>query len=173
MKWIWYVFCDLGVHEHIASIIVAKFKVFSSSFSLSQKLEQKRLEHERQRLEQRKLFEEQMKVLEMQQMKEEQDLLQQASNMKSGSTTATSLANDGHPQSSKSSDVSPRASALKKVVQQPISPSVERSPPNPPRINSASRSLPASRRNSNEADEWLDLEGLTLTERAESRKDNE
>ncbi|KAF0466720.1 ARM repeat-containing protein [Gigaspora margarita] len=40
------------------------------------KLEQKRLEHERQRNEQRKRFEAQMKILELQQLKEEQDLLE-------------------------------------------------------------------------------------------------
>src|ERR1043165_5448688 len=39
-------------------------------------LDQKRLEHERQRYEQRQLFEAKMKMLELQQLREEQDLIE-------------------------------------------------------------------------------------------------
>jgi hypothetical protein len=74
------------------------------------KLEQKRLEHERQRNLKRELFEKQMQQLEMQQLKEEQDML--ASKSKTGpigpnssaDLSKASVSSQPHPVSRRSSD---------------------------------------------------------------------
>ncbi|KAI7830642.1 hypothetical protein BC939DRAFT_257519 [Gamsiella multidivaricata] len=88
------------------------------------KLEQKRLEHERQRNQKRELFEQQMQQLEIQQMQEEQAML--AGNKKSGSSSANTT-----------TDLTQGLASI--------------------------RSLPVSRRNSNDAvDLWAEMDKLSL-----------
>ncbi|KAF9362309.1 hypothetical protein BGX34_006425 [Mortierella sp. NVP85] len=88
------------------------------------KLEQKRLEHERQRNMKRELFEQQMQQLEIQQRQEEQAML--AGNKKNNNTSANTTA-----------DLSQGLSSI--------------------------RSLPVSRRNSNDApDLWGEMDKLSL-----------
>ncbi|GBC53657.2 ARM repeat-containing protein [Rhizophagus irregularis DAOM 181602=DAOM 197198] len=75
----------------------------SENSSTGKRLEQKRIEHERQRYEQRQLFETKMKMLELQQLKEEQDLLESQSHSRSN-TSSRSV-----PNSRRNSNESPEA----------------------------------------------------------------
>ncbi|CAB5215643.1 unnamed protein product [Rhizophagus irregularis] len=76
----------------------------SENSSTGKRLEQKRIEHERQRYEQRQLFETKMKMLELQQLKEEQDLLESQSHSQRSNTSSRSV-----PNSRRNSNESPEA----------------------------------------------------------------
>ncbi|CAB4406291.1 unnamed protein product [Rhizophagus irregularis] len=76
----------------------------SENSSTGKRLEQKRIEHERQRYEQRQLFETKMKMLELQQLKEEQDLLESQSQSQRSNTSSRSV-----PNSRRNSNESPEA----------------------------------------------------------------
>src|SRR5436305_639299 len=110
-----------------------------------------------------------MKLLKLKQIRERQDLLQQHqqrstndANHSRSPFTPTSV----HPSLSLSSTpfVSPTVTAPAEM------------PRSTSRISNASRSLPASRRNSSDTDDWIDATGLSSnprTERAERAKESE
>ncbi|KAF9095866.1 hypothetical protein BGX27_001210 [Mortierella sp. AM989] len=100
----------------------------SEDREVAAKLEQKRLEHERQRNMKRELFEQQMQQLEIQQMQEEQAML--ASNKKAASSASSSASESSHG------------------------------------MNNI-RSLPVSRRNSNDgtADLWGEMEKVSISDK--------
>ncbi|RIB13591.1 hypothetical protein C2G38_1721730 [Gigaspora rosea] len=143
------------------------------------KLEQKRLEHERQRNEQRKRFEAQMKILELQQLKEEQDLLEK--HHAGGCSSVQSASAPNTPPSLTSNDSHSRSDTMPKIHS-----SMDTNIPHPNqfdsvhsesshnvqhRSNISSRSVPNSRRNSNETPEklsWPDIGKLNI----DSKDDN-
>ncbi|CAG8515447.1 28444_t:CDS:10 [Gigaspora margarita] len=143
------------------------------------KLEQKRLEHERQRNEQRKRFEAQMKILELQQLKEEQDLLEK--HHAGGCSSVQSASAPNTPPSLTSNDSHSRSDTMPKIQS-----SMDTNIPHPNQFDSAhsesshnvqhrsnisSRSVPNSRRNSNETPEklsWPDIGKLNI----DSKDDN-
>ncbi|KAF9438305.1 hypothetical protein BGZ76_008693 [Entomortierella beljakovae] len=106
----------------------------SEEIDVAARLEQKRLEHERQRTMKRELFEQQMQQLEIQQMQEEQAML--ANNKKHGSNASS-------------------------VTTEPSQ-----------GLNSI-RSLPVSRRNSNDgaSDLWGDMEKMSINEKVKRPTD--
>ncbi|CAG8483565.1 22051_t:CDS:10, partial [Gigaspora rosea] len=150
-----------------------------SDYSNTGKLEQKRLEHERQRNEQRKRFEAQMKILELQQLKEEQDLLEK--HHAGGCSSVQSASAPNTPPSLTSNDSHSRSDTMPKIHS-----SMDTNIPHPNqfdsvhsesshnvqhRSNISSRSVPNSRRNSNETPEklsWPDIGKLNI----DSKDDN-
>ncbi|CAG8742106.1 2611_t:CDS:2, partial [Dentiscutata heterogama] len=148
------------------------------------KLEQKRLEHERQRNEQRKRFEAQMKILELQQLKEEQDLLEK--HHAGGCSSVQSASAPNTPPSLTSNDSHSRSDTMPKIQS-----SMDTSMSHPNQFNSAhsesphniqqrsnisSRSVPNSRRNSNETPEklsWPDIGKLNIDSKDENSENVE
>ncbi|CAG8584137.1 8318_t:CDS:10, partial [Racocetra fulgida] len=133
------------------------------------KLEQKRLEHERQRNEQRKRFEAQMKILELQQLKEEQDLLEK--HHAGGCSSVQSASAPNTPPSLTSNDSRPRSDTMLQssmdtnISNQFDSVHSESSHNIQQRSHTSSRSVPNSRRNSNETPEkpsWPEVGKLSL-----------
>ncbi|CAG8555269.1 2021_t:CDS:10 [Cetraspora pellucida] len=134
------------------------------------KLEQKRLEHERQRNEQRKRFEAQMKILELQQLREEQDLLEK--HHAGGCSSVQSASAPNTPPSLASNDSRPRSDTMQSSMDTSIShpnqfDSIhsESSHNIQQRSHISSRSVPNSRRNSNETPEkpsWSEVGKLSL-----------
>ncbi|CAG8547830.1 6137_t:CDS:10 [Acaulospora morrowiae] len=166
---------NLGDSDYLNTGITANSSPPTSEVDI--KLEQKRLEHERQRKEQRKLFEAQMKILELQQLREEQDLLE-----KHHSNCASSNSAPNTPPSLASNDTRARSNTIPRLN----SPKVNDSQ-NPTRfdpVHSASfgqnvhqssqvssRSVPSSRRNSNEIPEkpvLPEMENLCLNTKNEN-----
>ncbi|CAB4375299.1 unnamed protein product [Rhizophagus irregularis] len=135
----------------------------SENSSTGKRLEQKRIEHERQRYEQRQLFETKMKMLELQQLKEEQDLLESQSHSVSISAVSASAPNT--PPSLITNDTRARSNTMPRLntvsgnlttnTNQFDSLHSESLPHTDvqQRSNTSSRSVPNSRRNSNESPE--------------------
>ncbi|CAI2166966.1 15262_t:CDS:10 [Funneliformis geosporum] len=147
------------------------------------RLEQKRLEHERQRHEQRQLFEEKMKMLELQQLKEEQDLLENhqshtllvpAASLSAPNTPPSLITNDTRARS----NTVPRlnntsvGSLTPNVTQFDSSHAVESLSVHH-RSNSSSRSVPNSRRNSNESSHASREEKLNKTGKTSDNMEKE
>ncbi|CAG8441823.1 3665_t:CDS:10 [Scutellospora calospora] len=145
-------------------------------YSNTGKLEQKRLEHERQRNEQRKRFEEQMKILELKQLREEQDLLEK--HQAGGCSSVQSASAPNTPPTLASTDFRSRSDTMPKITS-----SIDTTIPHSNQFDSesshnvqqrshmSSRSVPNSRRNSNETPEkpsWPKVEKLCI----DSKNDN-
>jgi hypothetical protein len=140
-------------------------------------LEQKRLEHERQRHEQRQLFEAKMKILELQQLREEQDLIenQRSQNV---SISAVSASAPNTPPSLVTNDTRARSNTtsgnlITNANQFDSLPSESLSHDNVrQRSNNSSRSVPSSRRNSNESPEASSYIGEEKSNKKDKTSEN-
>ncbi|CAG8451632.1 421_t:CDS:2 [Paraglomus brasilianum] len=146
----------------------------SPSLQVDIKLEQKRLEHERQRIEQRKLFEEHMKILELRQMREEQDLLiqHQSGTANSAPTTPPASSSDTRARANTMPRLSSSANSFVSVPK-----AVGIRPADTPSHNGqriSSRSVPTSRRNSDAPERltWPNIEKLSLQDRDDQETDS-
>ncbi|CAG8435738.1 9515_t:CDS:10 [Funneliformis mosseae] len=162
---------NIADSENSNTVTTSKTSPVASVVDL--RLERKRLEHERQRHEQRQLFEERMKMLELQQLEEERDLLENhqshtlivpAASASAPNTPPSLVTNDTRARS----NTVPRlnntsvGSLIPNATQFDSSHAAE-SLSVQHRSNSSSRSVPNSRRNSNESSHASREEKLNKT----------